>query len=74
MNFKRNMCMLDRVVRLIAGIALIYFGFIATDIINNQPINIFLGILGVINIFAASSSFCPLYVVAHIDTGKNKAE
>ena len=70
MNFKRNMCMLDRVVRLTAGIALIYIGFIATEIINNQPINIFLGILGAINIFAGSSSYCPLYRVAHIDTSK----
>ena len=74
MGFRRNMCTLDRVVRLTAGIVLIYVGFIATDIINNQPINIFLGIFGVINIFAASSSFCPLYVVAHIDTSKNKTE
>jgi hypothetical protein len=63
---------LDRILRIIAGLVLIYIGFFATEIVDNTLINILLGLLGLLNVAAALTAFCPVYTLAHISTDKNK--
>lgn len=71
-SFQRNMCTLDRVVRILAGAALVYIGFFASHLINNDIINLFLVLLGLINVGAALTAHCPLYSLASISTWKRK--
>lgn len=65
--FKKNMHMIDRVVRACASLVLIYFGFIDDSWINSNIIPMILGVFGIANMFAALSGFCPVYVCAKLD-------
>lgn len=67
---KKNMGTVDRVVRILAGIAIIglyYFGVISglTAII--------LGVIAVIFIVTSFISFCPLYLPFGLSTRRGKA-
>lgn len=69
-RFNRNMSFLDRLLRAIAGIMLIYIGFIATHLVHNTIINLLLGLLGLLNLAASLTAFCPVYKLANFDTEK----
>lgn len=73
-RFQRNMGLLDRFLRIVAGVALIYIGFIANQLINNDIINLFLGLFGIFNVGAALIAYCPMYPLANISTWKNKPD
>lgn len=68
MLFKRNLHTLDRVVRLVIGVACVYIGFIDTSMIGNALASTLVGIFGIINLFAAVFSYCPVYGVTGIST------
>lgn len=55
-----NMGKLDRIFRLILGIALIAWGFMAEN---------WIGAIGIIPLGTALIGFCPLYKVIGMDTG-----
>ena len=73
-KFPRNMCLADRILRIVAGVALIYIGFVAQHLVDNAIINVLLGILGVMNVAAAVTAHCPIYTLASISTWKKKTE
>ena len=72
MKIKRNMGWIDLTVRLVVGIASIYFGFIDSSSIAEPVIAICLGIFGIMNLLSVAMRFCPLYVMAGISTTSNK--
>lgn len=70
-RFSRNMGQLDRLLRGIISLVLIYVGFVATHLVDNAVINLLLGLLGVINLVAALTASCPFYSLANISTRKD---
>lgn len=72
MRFKRNLHTLDRLVRLLVGLACVYIGFIDRSIIGNSLASTLVGIFGIINLFAAFFSYCPVYGLTGISTYSNK--
>ena len=72
MKIVRNMGLIDQLVRVVVGIASIYFGFIDSSSIAEPVIAICLGIFGILNLLSVVMRFCPLYVMAGISTTSNK--
>lgn len=62
MNIKPNLHNLDRLVRIIIGIACIYIGFVDSSFIVNPMVSILVGIFGIVNIFAAAISVAGLSI------------
>lgn len=71
-RFSRNVGYLDRLLRFIAGLVLIYIGFVAPQLVGNTVINLFLGLFGALNIVSALTGICPFYTLASISTRKDK--
>lgn len=71
--FKRNMSTLDRIIRIVAGVILLYLGFISPEIIgiHSKVLGTVLGVFGLINIGSAFMGHCPAYNVAGISTCKD---
>lgn len=67
---KKNMGRIDQVIRITTGALMMYFGFVAQDVIGNLTINIIVGIFGFISIFFALFSYCPIYLLGDISTAK----
>jgi len=60
-----NIGKIDKIVRIVLGVALIAWGFIAQN---------WLGAIGLIPLGTALIGFCPLYKIVNIDTGCKVAE
>lgn len=71
---KKNMGTIDRIIRIITGLVMMYVGFIDQSIIGNQTINIIIGIFGIISIIFAYIAFCPIYTFGNISTTKKSSE
>jgi len=69
---KKNISRLDQLLRLGISLVLIYIGFIDRSIIDDTLSSNILGIIGVINMIVAVARYCPLYVVADINTCQEK--
>ena len=67
-----NMGNIDRAIRVITGLVMIYIGFIDTSIIDHQIVNMFVGTIGIISVVFAYFAFCPLYILGNVNTAKNK--
>jgi len=72
MHLKRNLHTIDRVVRLVLGVGCVYLGFIDTAIIDNRVAAALVGIFGIVNLFAAVTSFCPVYGATGISTYRSQ--
>ena len=72
MNIKRNMGRLDQMVRIVVGLASIYFGFIDSTLIAEPVIAICLGTFGILNLLSVVMRYCPLYVMAGISTSTDR--
>ena len=69
-KFQRNMGTLDRVIRVIVGIALLIIGP-ATDLLDLVPVlEVILGVMGVFAILSAVFSYCLLYELTDTNTAK----
>lgn len=71
---KRNMGTIDRMIRTVTGLALMYLGFFEQEIIGNLTINIIVGAFGIISILFAYIAFCPIYTFEDVSTIKNSSE
>lgn len=71
MKLPINMNNIDRGIRIVFSLTLIYIGFINAELINNSIINYLIGGFGVFNLFSALAGFCPVYFFAHISTAPN---
>ena len=71
---KRNLHIIDIIVRIIIGLGLIYVGFIDTHYITNSTVRILLGVFGAVNIVAALMRSCPIYALAGISTYRKESD
>lgn len=71
---KRNLHNIDRIIRVVLGLGLVYVGFIEPSVIGNDIAAILLGLFGVVNIGAGLVAHCPVYNLAGISTHKNLDE
>ncbi|WP_455208688.1 YgaP family membrane protein [Kaarinaea lacus] len=69
-----NMHPIDRVVRLIVGLSCVYIGFIDLSLISSRPVAIVVGIFGVINLWAFTTTRCPVYSAAGFSTADKTEE
>ena len=72
MAIKKNVGLVDRILRLTAGLMMIYFGFINTTAIVDQVAAILLGVLGIIFLLTAVFSMCPFYNLIGLNTSSNQ--
>ena len=68
MAIKRNVGLADRILRLGAGLTMVYFGFIDNSVIPDQIAAILLGVFGSIFLLTAIFSTCPFYNLIGINT------
>ncbi len=61
---KCNVGMLDRVVRVVIGLLIIVYGFIAQN---------WLGAIGAIPLLTGLFSFCPFYPILGLNTGYKRS-
>lgn len=71
---KRNMGLIDRTIRIVTGLVMMYFGFIDQSVIGNLTVSIIIGIFGIISILFAYMAFCPIYTFGNISTIKKPAD
>ena len=72
MKFPRNMCLLDRTIRIIVGITLVYLGFFDSTLVADTVLSVLLGIIGLVNLGSALLAYCPIYHLANISTAASK--
>lgn len=70
MKIAVNMSNLDRILRILAGLFLIYLGFFIDELTGYILLDKIIGVIGIINIMASISGFCPLYKFAGISSCK----
>lgn len=71
---KKNMGSIDRFIRIVTGLVMMYFGFINQAAIDSLIINIIVGIFGIISIVFAYLAFCPIYTLGNISTLKKSSD
>ena len=74
MIVKPNLSSLDRIARAVVGVVCVYLGFINQALTINDTLNLLIGLFGIINLFAAVFSYCPVYKMAGIDTSKSGSQ
>jgi hypothetical protein len=62
---KTNEGLIDRVVRVIVGLALLYLGFIS---MGGATAGLAIGVVGVLALLTGMVGFCPLYALLKINT------
>lgn len=61
----KNVGMIDRTIRIVAGIALLVWGFVLSE-----PVN-YWGAIGIVPLFTALASWCPAYSLIGMSTKKS---
>lgn len=74
MKFPRNLSNIDRIIRTLLGLVLIYYGFVDPSVIANPVAATLVGLFGLINIFAGITAFCPVYKLAGLSTCRKRSE
>lgn len=69
----KNMHVIDRSIRVVLGIFLIWIGFIDQSVISNFLISWALGIFGLVNFVSATVAFCPIYFIVGLSTRRTPA-
>lgn len=65
---KRNLHIIDIIIRVLIGLSCVYIGFIDKGLIANQVAGILVGIFGIVNLIAASMRHCPIYALVGLST------
>lgn len=74
MALKRNMSTLDRIIRTIMGLALIYFGPVSDALVSDTLSGILMGLVGAFTLFSAITGHCSIYNFAGICTYKTASD
>ena len=67
-----NVGRLDQVFRIGISLFLIYIAFIDEGFISDPLSSYIIGIIGILNLIVATVRFCPLYIMAGINTCSTK--
>ena len=65
---KKNMCTLDRIIRVFLSLGCLYLGFVDPSIIGDQLLATLIGIFGAFNLLVIAIGVCPVYYMAGIST------
>jgi len=68
----KNMCMLDRVIRVFFSLACLYLGFVDLSIIGDPLLATLVGLFGAFNLLVIAIGICPVYHLAGISTAKKE--
>lgn len=69
----KNMHTIDRAIRVVLGLLLVWIGFIDQGMISNQLIAWAIGLFGIVNLVSAAAAFCPIYFMAGFSTRRAPA-
>ncbi len=64
----RNVGALDRLVRLVVGVAGVLLAFTQFDVMNAAPLGLLLAVLGGIMLLTSALGMCPLYIPLNVST------
>ena len=70
MKVVQNMSRIDQVLRLLLGIAMIYYGLFDHSLIGDALYGVLLGLFGILNVGSSLVGICPIYVLAGISSLK----
>ncbi|MBI5463070.1 MAG: DUF2892 domain-containing protein [Gammaproteobacteria bacterium] len=68
LRWQPNVGRFDQILRLGIGIAMVWVGFIDSEIIGDSLMANLLGLFGLFNLVAAVLRVCPFYTLADINT------
>jgi uncharacterized membrane protein YccC len=71
LKFRRNMSLVDRIVRTVVGITLLLVGPLTNIVETDTMSNILLGTVGTIAIFSALTAYCFLYEISGFNTWRS---
>jgi hypothetical protein len=74
MKFKRNLGLVDRVLRTGVGLAMMYAGFVNQSLVADDVARLALGVMGIFMIAIALIGWCPMYGVIGFSTCSHKPE
>lgn len=60
-GLERNLSTLDRIIRTILGLVMIYVAYFESEVLSSISLSIILGVIGISFIVIAIISVCPLY-------------
>jgi hypothetical protein len=63
-----NLGHLDRLIRLLVGITLIYIGFIHPTLITDGLLSLLVGLFGLLNLVSSLLGWCLLYQLVQLST------
>ena len=72
MTFRKNVGLLDRILRLGIGSLFVYFGLIDHSLIKDPLAGVLLGAMGGMFILIALIAYCPLYGLIEFSTVREK--
>ena len=67
-NIPKNMCVTDRVLRSIVGIAMVYAALFERELISSTLVSVIFIVIGTIFVFFSILGRCPVYKLANIST------
>ncbi len=67
-DMKKNVGLVDRLIRAVVGCFLLYYGLIDTSLVNNQLASYIMLAFAGINLFTAIIGSCPMYSLANLST------
>ena len=73
LSIKKNLCILDRVIRGVIALVTIYFGVFQGDLIGDPLVQGIVLVFGALNAISALFSWCMVYQVVGISSLKRPA-
>jgi hypothetical protein len=70
--FEKNESTADRLVRTVAGAALLVASFASLGVTSGKPLGILSGLIGAVLLFTAATGSCLLYRLVGLNTAKSK--
>lgn len=72
LNIKKNLCVIDRVVRGIIAVTLFLYVFFAQEQIGDAFLQGAIIVFALLNLVSVVTGWCPVYRIANINTFKAK--
>jgi hypothetical protein len=70
--FEKNESTADRLVRTVAGAALLVVSFASLGVTSGKPLGILAAVIGAVLLFTAATGSCLLYRLVGLNTAKSK--
>ena len=74
MKFKRNLGLLDRILRTGVGLVMVYVGFYDQGLVADHVARLVLGAMGIFMILIAVIGVCPMYALIGFSTAPQAPE